>query len=161
MNGLEPLLAHRLAEARAQAEEVVQLAREAAQRRRDAARAEVDELVKTAEHEGDASADMDTDRSWTVARRRARAIVLAAERAAYEELRGSVMAAVQADARYPGLLGRIVDDAHRRLGPGADVSVDGSVVTGSRRQRHVRWSLADTIETSLQHRAADVEELWR
>lgn len=160
MNGLEPLLAHRVAAARAQADEVIRSAREAAQRRRDAASAEVDELVKTAEREGEASADMDTDRSWTAARRRARAIVLAAERAAYDELRGSVMAAVRADARYPDLVGRIVDGARRRLGPGADVSVDGGVVTASRRQRHVRWSLADTIETSLQHRS-DVEELWR
>ena len=161
MKGLDPVHANHLESARLRAEAIVREAREQADQIIANSSADARALTEQAEHEGEASADQDTNRGWTAARRRARGILLAAQLDVYDELRSALTSAVQSDARYPSLLQRAADDARRRLGPGAEVRVDGSQVSGTRKERHVRWSLRDIIDESLGRLGPDVEELGR
>lgn len=161
MKGLDPVRAHHLESARSRAGAMVRDARVQADQIIAKSTADARALTEQAEHEGEASGDLDTNRGWTGARRRARGIVLAAQHDVYDELRNAVAGAVQSDARYPSFLQRLADEARRRLGPGAEVRVDRDVVLGKRKERHVRWSLQDIIDESLGRLGPDVEELWR
>lgn len=161
MKGLDPVRAHHLAGARSHADAIVRDARAQADQIIAKSTADANALTDQAEHEGQASADLDTNRSWIAARRRARGILLAAQREAYDELRNSVAGAVQSDARYASLLQHFANLASRRLGPGAEVRVDQDAVLGTRKERHVRWSLQDFVDESLSLIGPDVEELWR
>ncbi len=161
MKGLDPVRANHLESARSRAEAMVRDARAQAEQIIARATADARALTEQAEQEGEASADLDTSRGWTGARRRARGILLAAQRDVYDELRNAVDGAVQSDTRYPSFLQRLADEARRRLGPGAEVRVDRNLVLGKRKERHVRWSLQDIIDESLSRLGPDVEELWR
>jgi len=161
VKGLDSVRANHLETARARAEAIVRDARAQADQMLTSSTADAKALTERAEQEGDASADLDTNRGWTAARRRARGILLAAQRDLYDELRGAIAAAVQSDARYPSFLQQLADEARRRLGPGAEVGVAGSEVNGTRKERHVRWSLQDLIDESLGRLGPEVEELWR
>lgn len=161
MKGLDPVRANHLESSRARAEAIVRDARAQADQIIARSSADARAMTEQAEHEGEASADLDTDRSWTAARRRARSILLAAQRDVYDELRSAVGRAVQSDAGYPSFLGRLADEASRRLGPGAEVRIDGNEVLGTRKERHVRWTLQDMIDESVGRLGPDIEELWR
>jgi membrane protein involved in colicin uptake len=161
LSGLEPVRAHRLRRAHEQAAQTVAGARAESSRLRLAAETEAESLIRGAQQDGEASADADTGREWTAARRQAREIVLAAQKAAYDDLLAAATAAVMADTRYPRLVQRITDDARRRLGPGAEVSAGGAGVVASRRQRHVTWSVADAVKQAVDSGQVDIEELWR
>jgi vacuolar-type H+-ATPase subunit E/Vma4 len=161
VKGLDPVRAIHLEGAHARAEAIVRDARAEAGQIIARSTADADALTEQAEREGESSADLDTNRGWTAARRRARGILLAAQKDVYDELRSAVAGAIQSDARYESFLLRLADEARRRLGPGAEVHVDGSEVRGTRQKRHVRWSLQDLIDDSLGRLGSDVEELWR
>lgn len=161
MKGLDPVRATHLERARARAEAIARGARAEAHQIFASSTADADALTEQAEREGESSADLDTNHAWTAARRRARGILLAAQKDVYEELRSAAAGAIQSDTRYESFLQRLADEARRRLGPGAEVHVDGSEIRGTRKERHVHWSLQDLIDESLGRLGADVEELWR
>ena len=161
MKGLEAVREAHLAEARVHAAELLAHAREVAAGIVDQAQAEAAELTRRAEEEGLTSAEQDTGREWTAARRRARAIRLAAQRSAYESLRARAARAVEADPRTRGLLRSIADAARMRLGPGASVTLEPGAVIASRRTTHFRWTVEEAVDASLEGLAPELEELWR
>lgn len=161
MNGLEAVRARHLADQRLKAESIVASAREAAAKMLAQAKVEANAATATAQREGEQSADLDTGREWTAARRRARAIVLSAQRDVYDESRRMCAEAVRVSPRYPTLQRVVADRARRRLGPGADVVVDGDTVVVTRKHRSVRWTLADAVEEALRRLGGEVEALWR
>lgn len=160
MKGLDAVRETHLAAARAHAGELVAHARDVARGILEAAQAEAAELTRNAEAEGQVSAEQDTGRDWTAARRRARGIRLAAQRGAYESLRTRAVQAVEADPRTDPLLRRVADAARMRLGPGASVSVERGTVNASRRATHVRWTVEDAVDASLAGLGPQLEELW-
>lgn len=164
MTGLETVRSHHLAAAHAHADAILRDAR--AQATQIAAKSAADgaALIEHAEKEGKEAAELDTSREWSAARRRARSIILAGQREVYDDLRAAVAAAVRSDSRYPALLERLADAAHRQLGPGAEVAVDAGGdrgVTATRKHRHVDWSLHKIGEESIDRLGPAVEELWR
>ena len=161
MTGLQAVREAHLAAARVHADELLAHARDVAQGILVGAQAEAADLTKQAEEEGQASADQDTGRDWTAARRRARAIRLAAQRGAYEALRARAAHAVEADPRMDALLRNVADAARMRLGPGASVALEPGAVVASRRTTHVRWTVEDSIDAALERLGPQLEELWR
>lgn len=164
MTGLESVREHHLASARAQAETIVRGARAQAQEITASGAAAVVALVEQARREGEAAAELDTNREWITARRRARGLILAAQRDMYEELRGAVARAAREDPRYPALLERLARAGQRQLGPGAEVELDREGEGGvrvSRKGRLVDWSLAAIVRGGLDRLGPRVTELWR
>ncbi len=161
MKGLEALRETHLAAARAHAGELIAHARDVAQGILERAQADAAELTRNAEQEGQVSAEQDTGRDWTAARRRARAIRLAAQRGVYESVRLRAVHGVEADSRTDALLRRVADAARMRLGPGALVTIEPGTVSASRRTMHVRWTVEDAVDASLARLGPELEELWR
>ncbi len=98
------------------------------------------------------------------ARRQERAIVLAAQRAAYEQLRAGARAAVRGlrgDTAYQPLLERLGAVARERLGPGAVVREhpDGGVVAEVAGRR-LSLTLDAAAERAVDALGRDVERLW-
>lgn len=125
------------------------------------ARAEAAALIESAEHEGESTAELDTERELTSARRRARTILLSAQRQVYDELRAGCANRIRADRRYPRLLQHIADQAQRRLGPGTEVVTGADTVKATRKHRHVQWSLDEAIDRAVTDLGPSVAELWR
>jgi hypothetical protein len=164
VRGLEAVRAHHLAEAEAQAETIIKEARAQAARLLAQSSEDAEELLARARQEGREAAALDTDREVATARRRARGVILAAERDAYESLRIEASKAIRADARYPALLERIGDSASRQLGPGTDVVTDpqgDGGVSATRKNRRAGRSLKDIVDESLRRLGPAVTELWR
>lgn len=164
MNGLEAVREHHLAAARGEAESILRGARAQAQEITASGAAAAAALLESARKEGEAAADVDTNREWVTARRRARGLILSAQREMFEELRDSVARAVRADPRYPALLERLARDGQRQLGPGAEVELhrdgeDGVRVT--RKGRWIDWSVAAIVARGLDRLGPQVTELWR
>jgi vacuolar-type H+-ATPase subunit E/Vma4 len=114
-----------LAEARAQADSILQQARSGAA-----------EMVGQASALGEADAAPAVAVERSRGRDQARSIMLGAQREAYQDLRGQVLAAaggLQAEPGYQGLLSRLVAIAARAAGPDAVVTVqpEGGVVARS------------------------------
>lgn len=161
MKGLEAVRARHLAEQRSRAESIVASAREAATKMLAQAEVEAAAETETAQREGEQSADLDTGRDWTGARRHARGIVLSAQRDVYGELRLMCADAVRRNPRFAELQLAVADRALRRLGPGAGVVVEGDTVVVARKHRRVRWAVTDTVDESLQRLGDEVAALWR
>lgn len=162
LEGLDALRSHHLADARHRADALIAEARVAAKEVLERAQAEAAELTRQAREEGQESAEQDTGREWTAGRRRARGIRLAAQRSAYEALRGAAIGAVQVDPRSGDLLRTVADAARRRLGPGATVELAAGEVRATRRTKEVRWALEQAVDESLRGLGpAVLEELWR
>lgn len=164
MKGLEAVRRHQLAAAHAQAEAILRDARAQAQQIGAKAADDARELIGHAESEGDSTAELDTSRKWTAAKRRARGLILAAQREVYDDLRAAVSAAIRLDSRYPALLEQLAASAHRELGPGAKVSINSvgtGQVTASRKHRHVEWSLDQIVQDGIERLGPGIEELWR
>ena len=164
MNGLESVREHHLAAAHEQAESILRDARAQAHEITASGAAAAAALVEHAQKEGEAAADLDTSREWITARRRARGLILSAQREMYEELRAAVARAVRADPRYQALLQRLAHDGQRQLGPGAEVEVDRDGEDGvrvTRKGRRIDWSVAAIVAGGLDRLGPRVTELWR
>jgi vacuolar-type H+-ATPase subunit E/Vma4 len=161
MKGLEPVRAQHVAEQRARAEAIIASARATSRQMIAQAQADAQTMTAAARQEGQRSAELDTHRDWTAARRRARSIALSARREVYDELRALCADSIRADARYPDLQRAVADEAQKRLGPGSDVAIHGDFVTAVRRQRRIQWALDSTVDQSLRRFGGEVEALWR
>ncbi|HYL08056.1 MAG TPA: hypothetical protein VEU76_05875 [Candidatus Udaeobacter sp.] len=161
MTGLEPLREHHLAEARAHAASRIADARAASLAMLEKAKADAVELTRQARNDGQASAELDTGRDWIAARRRARAIRLAAQRRVLESLRSGATGAVESDPRCADLLRQVADAARSRLGPSAVISVDARAVRAARNTMHIRWAIDDAVDDALLQLGPQLEDLWR
>ena len=161
MNGLEALREHHLVGARAHAAGLIADARALAQSILEKAQADAAHLTQQAEEDGHASAEQDTGRDWTAARRRARAIRLAAQRAVYEDVKAAAAKASESDPRSPGLVRQVAEAARTRLGPGALVTAGSHGVSATRGKTHVRWTVTEAVDESLSRLGPELEELWR
>lgn len=150
-----------LDEQRARAEAVVAAAREEARGLIRKAEADAATMTQSAAREGERSADADTNREWTAARRRARASVLAARREIYEELVAHCVTGIRADPRYPDLQCVIGEAALKRLGPGARVVIGADTVTATRKHRRIRWSLENAVSAGMNRLGKELEATYR
>jgi len=142
-----------LAEARAQADAILQQATSGAAETVGRARAQ---------GEADAAAAAAAERSR--GRDQARSIMLGARREAYQDLRAQVLSAaggLRTEPRYQGLLGRLVTMATRAAGPGAAVTVqpEGGVVARSR-DVVVDCTLPRLAGLAVDELGDQVRELW-
>jgi vacuolar-type H+-ATPase subunit E/Vma4 len=165
---LEPLAAVRaavLARAAADAQRAVQDADDEVADRITEAADRVAKSLEVAAATTKRDAEVIVDEARARARRQARAIVLAAQQSAVEELRSQSRAAVRRlreDPGYPALVARLTAVARQRLGPAADVreQPEGGIVAeaGGRRLSLTLDAAADRALAALGTR---VEELWR
>ncbi len=142
-----------LAEARAQADSILQQARSGAA-----------EMVGQATALGEADAAPAAAAERSRGRDQARSITLSAQREAYQDLRGQVLAAVgglQAGPGYQHLLSRLVTIARRAAGPDAAVTVqpEGGVVARSR-DIVVDCTLPRLAGLAVDELGGQVRELW-
>jgi len=160
MKGLELVEQRFLDDQRARAEAVIASAREEARQRMKKAQADAAALTKSAAREGALSADADRNREWTAARRQARASVLAARREIYDEVVAFCMTGIRADPRYEELQRLISHESLKRLGPGAQVVIDGDTVAATRKHRRIRWSLESAVSLALSRLGAELEAIY-
>lgn len=161
---LAPVRAHMITMARGEADRVLAAARGEAdalvgQAREDAVRA-----IRLASDRGRADARALAAAERSRGRGRARSIVLGAQRAAYDELRRSILAEVgrvRAEPGYGPLLARLTTMASRAAGPGATVAYppEGGVIARSG-QVVVDCSLTTLAERAVQALGDRVRDLW-
>lgn len=121
---LRPVREALLARARADAAAALAAADAEAARLLDTARDEAAAVLARAREDGERDAAQEAARRRSSARREARAVVLGAQRHAFDELHRRARAAVHAvreDPRYPDLLDRLRERAARELGPDARI----------------------------------------
>jgi len=149
------------------AEAVVARARSVAERRLAEARAEADELERRARLEGEAAAEDLIAYDRTATRRDAAELVLRAREAVYDELRARIHTALRElrDApEYAEVVEGLAARARRQLGADARVVDDpgglGGVVAerGGRRVDDTLPALADRAFADVMYR---VEEIWQ
>jgi vacuolar-type H+-ATPase subunit E/Vma4 len=164
--GLDPVREALLADAEAAAERVVRQAEVRASEQVERAREETEARVARARAEGEAAADLETISALAEARRGARALVLEAQRAVYDDVRRQAEAAVEAlrtTPRYDELLDRLTARAREILGPEAQVERDppeGGIVARAANRRVV-LTLPVLVERCLAEHAHEVDRLWR
>ena len=164
---VDPLRSAVLSAAETEAESVLDDATSRAAREISDARADVAALVDRARAEGEAAARLEGMRLVGRARSEGRALVLAARRQAYDDLRGRTFAAVtelRAEPAYPHLLDRLQGVAQARLGHGVSLEVDPPSLGGVRASsgpRRIDLTLPALAERCLAGLGTDLERLWR
>jgi hypothetical protein len=163
-SALEPVRAALLASARADADRLRAEAAAEADRVRAAARTRADAILAEARLLGAADGAVLVAAEQARARRRARELVLAAERQAYEELRARARAAARAlreDPGYPALRERLSRLALTAAGEGALVSEhpDGGVVAEAPGRR-VDCTLDGFAARAVDALGGEVTGLW-
>lgn len=162
---LDPVREALLAEAEREAERVVGQAEERAAAQVERAEEQKAALVRRALAEGAAAAELEAAFELTQARRKARTLVLEAQRAVYDEAQLEAHAAVQrlrSEPRYQKLLDRLAARVRTELGPEVEVELDppeGGVV-GRLRNRRVDLTLPVLVERCLAEHADELERLW-
>jgi hypothetical protein len=129
------------------------------------ARAEAARLLAEARAEGEADAGVYVAAERARNRRAARALVLTAQRQAYETLKQRSREAVQElrnDDGYHDLLVRLSAAARAELGASATVTEhEAGGVTATAGQRRLDYSLATLADRAVTALGAEVERLWR
>jgi vacuolar-type H+-ATPase subunit E/Vma4 len=123
------------------------------------------ELVERARAEGTAAAGLVGVGACVEARRRGRALVLAAQRELYDELHRRAVAGAQQlrdSPAYPALVARLSTAARTQLGSKATIVVDEEGgIRAHEGARSVDYTLPTLAERCLEWLGADVERLWR
>ena len=164
---LGPVRDATLAQARADAAAALADAERRAEAKVAVARKEGAALVRQARVDGTAAAAIEGAHDEAAARRAARALVLAAERALYDELcrRADDDAyALRGTNGYAALLAELSDAARRQLGAGARLDVDPAGlggVRGSSNGRSVDYTLPTLVDRALERLGARTEVLWQ
>lgn len=157
---LQPVRDALLAEARADAEATLHAARQDGHRVLMAAQREADAVLADARAQGsqDATSLLATERARS--RRAARAIVLAAQQAAYDELREHAAVAVRQLLSDPANRARLEALASRRLGDRVTVrsAPDGGLLAVASDGRSVDASIHALVDGALA--GLDLEQLW-
>lgn len=159
-DALAPLREALLARARAEGDRIRAAAAAEGARLEASAAEEADRLLATARSQGeaDAAALLAVDRAWT--RHSARAILLTAQRGAYDELREQARAALRAALDDPSRRTQLAAALRRRLGSGVVVTEhpDGGLVADAADNRRADGSVGALIDAALT--ALDVDDLW-
>jgi vacuolar-type H+-ATPase subunit E/Vma4 len=164
--GLDPVRDALLADAQAAADRVARDAEERASDQVAQAHREIEARVARARTEGETAAELETISALAEARRRARALVLEAQRDVHDGVRRQAEAAVQelrSTPRYGALLDRLSARAQEVLGPGAQIERDppeGGVVACAGNRRLV-YTLPALVERCLAEHAHEIDRLWR
>jgi len=167
VENLGPLRDATLAQARADADATLADADRRAAESIAAARKEGAVLVRQARTDGAAAAAIEGAHDEAAARRTARTLVLAAERALYDELcrrAGGDALALRGTNGYAALLEELSDAARLQLGDGARLDVDPAGlggVRGSSDGRSVDYTLPTLVDRALERLGARTETLWR
>jgi vacuolar-type H+-ATPase subunit E/Vma4 len=161
---LAPVREEVSARARADAERVLAEADADAAATLAAARSEANSILEAARAEGESDAAVVLSAKRARDRRQARAVVLAAQREAYDNLRSQVVQALSAirdDPGYGPWRDRLAEHARRVLGADAVVSEapEGGVLAeaNGRRTAYTLVGLADQVINEM---GADIEGLW-
>ncbi|MGZ4142683.1 MAG: V-type ATP synthase subunit E family protein [Actinomycetota bacterium] len=163
---IAPLRDALLERARADAARTRAEARAGAAARLEHASAESAEKIAAARAEGEGAADEEAARETSAARRRARELVLSAEREALDELRVRVRETIlsaRGRPEYEPLLERLAAMASSQLGPDAVIERDPPGAGGVRARldgRRVDNPLVAIADRSLDALGIDVEALW-
>lgn len=161
---LQPLENALLAHARADAAAAMSNGRQRAEEIRATARQRASDLADSARNEGRQQAQAEVDTELARKRRQAHALVLAAQRAVYEQLRRRCLdtaSALRDDPGYSLLRSQLAGIAAVMLGPSADIQDGpGGGVVASSDGRSVDLSLAALVERELAGRDTEVPELW-
>ena len=161
---LGPVREALLARARAEADGVLAAADATVAAAVRSARADADDLLGQARRQGEADAAGVLADERTRARRRARTVVLTAEREAYDELRRRVRAAVADladDPAYAALQTALAERARSEFGAGATVRDDGTGgVVAEAGDRRMAYRLADLADLAVGALGPEVEGLW-
>lgn len=157
---LEPLTAALLARAQADADGERAAARQEGQRVVEAARDQADGVLAQARALGEADAAVMLAAERARARSAARGVVLAAQRAAYDELRDQARTAVAGLLADPASRGRLAASMRDRLGDGATVRDHpaGGMIAESPDGRRIDASLDALLDAALAE--LDLEQLW-
>lgn len=161
---LAPVRTHILHSASAEADRIRARARRQAAAIVRQARHDADEEVEQARIRGRSETAGAAAAILGRGREQARAIVLATEREAYEELRAQVLAAVSGlrdEPGYPALLTQLIAMAASAAGPGATTTAqpDGGVLARSP-QVVVDCTLPRLAGTAVEALGHQVRELW-
>jgi hypothetical protein len=162
---LGPLRDALLEDARAKAAAELAEAAGRATRQREAAESEGAAVVERARAEGAAAADAENAAQQALARRQARALVLAARNDVYEELRRRARTAAH-DLRgtpdYRALQERLAATARSQLGADARLELDppGGGVVATSGTRRVDYSLDALVERCIELLGSRAERLW-
>lgn len=161
---LAPVRTALLARARADADAARQRAHDQAVEIRSDARQRAEQLLAESRAAGAERARAAVAEQLSRRQREARAVVLAAQRALYDQLRQQCREAayaLRADPGYPALKARLTEHALSVLGPGALVreSPDGGVVATAG-NRVLDLSLPALAEREIDRLGAEVVRLW-
>lgn len=164
VTALAPVRAHLLRAAGAEADRVRAAARAEADELLSQARLRAERAVRDGQARGRAEAAPVAAAERSRGRAQARALVLGAQRAAYDELCRRIRAEVgglRGDPRYGLLLGRLTALAARAAGPDATVAAapDGGVLARSG-QVTVDCSLPRLADVAVAALGDRVRELW-
>lgn len=159
-HALEPLRSALLARARADADDERAAAEDEGRRVVEGARAQADAVLAEARTRGEADATGLLAVEGAQARRTARAVVLAAQRASYDELCRRARAAVADLLADPDRRRRLAVTVRERLGEGATVRDDpaGGVVAESPDGRRIDASVDALVAAAMSE--LDLEQLW-
>jgi vacuolar-type H+-ATPase subunit E/Vma4 len=161
---LAPLREALLAQARADAEAMRADAEAAASATMAAAQREADAILAEARATGQADAAVVLAGERARSARTARGVVLAAQRAAYDAMRGQARDAVSGlrdDPVYPALLAALRDRVRHDLGPDVRIAEHprGGVV-GEAAGRRARYTLDDLADGVVDRWGPKLEGLW-
>ncbi len=164
---LEAFRRGRLAEARAAAEQIRATAEAAAEARLVEAAHTAEAILARAGEEAAAEAEREHAAAMVRERRRARRVVLEAQRSAYDELVQRVRArasALRTDPAYQELLDGLEQAARRQLGERVAVTRDPAPDGGLLAEadgRRVDYSLPALADRCVHELGAEVERLWQ
>lgn len=161
---LAPLREALLARARQQAEATLAAADADVRTTIDEARADAESLLAQARTIGEQEAAGVLAAQRAQAVRQARAVVLGARRAAFDDLHEQARIAVRTlrdDPDYPEVLATLRDRLRTELGPDATIREhDGGGVVGQEGGRTLAFTLDDLADRIVDGFDAEVERLW-
>lgn len=161
---LDPVRDRLLQRARADAEKLVDEAHREAAATIAAAEARSRALLDEARARGEALATAETAELLTAARREARSLDLAAERAVYDAVRDGIergILALRDSADYPAVRAALERHARDALGSAAAIADDGSGgVTATAHGRRLDLSLPTIAARAVSELGEEVARLW-
>ena len=157
----EPLHDALLEQAHADAARILARAEERAAHIAAAAEERAASILADARAEGAGAASLEGGREQAAARRRARALVLAAQRQIWDELRAAARSAVR-EAADEALLERLAQTARRQLGGDAVIERDAAGgLRASAGVRRVDYTLEPLVDRCLALLGSAVSEVWQ
>ena len=164
---LKPLRQAYVSRAKAAADETLIGARQQAASVIAAAHDEAERILDAVRKEGQDLADAQSSHERASAARRARTVLLSAQREAYQQFQRQALRralALREKPEYSALLDHLQALARTQLGDRAEIDVDPQTVGGVRAangRRLVDYTLPTLVERSISRLGEEVESLWQ